>query len=92
MIQSKYRKVRSDVVVERPESQQSQVLIELKAYSTENTRPSSIRDAIRGTLRKYAQFGGFIEVVTEDFRDVRYYYLVAERFIVSGGASPIRIE
>ena len=60
-VQSKYRKIRADVVVERPESQQSRVLIELKAYSTENTRPSSIRDAVRGTLRKYAQFGGFIE-------------------------------
>ncbi|MEU7902172.1 hypothetical protein [Actinoplanes sp. NPDC049118] len=60
-INSKYRNVRTDVLVERPESQQSKVLVELKAFSTDGTRPSSIRDAVRGTLRKYAQFAGFIE-------------------------------
>lgn len=60
-ISSTYRNVRTDILVKRPEAQQSQVCVELKAFSTEGTRPSSIRDAVRGTLRKYAQFAGFIE-------------------------------
>lgn len=60
-LSSPHRNVRADVLVERIDSQQSKVCIELKAFSTEATRPSSIRDAVRGTLRKYAQFAGFIE-------------------------------
>lgn len=58
---SPFRNTRPDVLITRPNSQQSKVCLELKAFSTENTRPSSIRDAVRGTLRKYAQFAGFIE-------------------------------
>lgn len=60
-LMSPHRNVRADVLVRRPEAQQNLVCLELKAFSTEGTRPSSIRDAVRGTLRKYAQFAGFIE-------------------------------
>ncbi|WP_231556321.1 hypothetical protein, partial [Cryobacterium sp. MLB-32] len=60
-LRSPHRNVRADIVVNREGAQQSIVCLELKAFSTDGTRPSSIRDAIRGTLRKYAQFAGFIE-------------------------------
>ncbi|WP_380278660.1 hypothetical protein [Kitasatospora purpeofusca] len=53
-------KVRADVLVQRPGSQQDSVIIELKAFSTENTRPSSIKDAIRVTLKRHAQLAGFL--------------------------------
>ncbi|WP_328970384.1 hypothetical protein [Streptomyces sp. NBC_00239] len=53
-------KVRADVLVQRPGSQQDSVIVELKAYSTENTRPSSIKDAIRTTLKRHAQLAGFL--------------------------------
>ncbi|WP_439948217.1 hypothetical protein [Streptomyces sp. BBFR109] len=53
-------RVRADVLVSRPESQQDSVIVELKAFSTENTRPSSIKDAIRVTLKRHAQLAGFL--------------------------------
>lgn len=52
--------VRADVLVERVNSQQDSVIVELKAYSPANTMPSSIKDAIRTTLKRHAQFGGFL--------------------------------
>lgn len=59
-IRSRFGGVRADVKVERPGSQQSVCIIELKAYSTDNTRPSDIKDAIRTTLRRHAQLAGFL--------------------------------
>ncbi|MFC7918519.1 hypothetical protein [Streptomyces cinereoruber] len=53
-------RVRADVLVSRPDSQQNSVIVELKAFSTENTRPSSIKDAIRVTLKRHAQLAGFL--------------------------------
>ena len=56
---SQYGTIRPDVLVTsavRPTKR----CIELKAFSPENTMPSSIRDAVRSTLRKYAQFAGFL--------------------------------
>lgn len=58
---------RADILVRRrPEilketSAAPNVLVELKAYSTANTMPATIRDAVKGTLRKYAQFASFLE-------------------------------
>ena len=52
--------VRADVGVVRLNSQQQQVIVEVKAFSTDGTRPSSIKDAIRTTLRRHAQFAGFL--------------------------------
>lgn len=59
-IVSKHSRVRADVKVERPGSQQSVCIVELKAFSTDNTRPSSIKDAIKVTLRRHAQLAGFL--------------------------------
>ncbi|PFG40603.1 hypothetical protein ATJ97_3134 [Georgenia soli] len=59
-IKSPYATVRADVAVDRPDSQQSTCIVELKAFSSEGTRPSSIKDAIRTTLKRHAQFAGFL--------------------------------
>lgn len=59
-VQSETATVRADIMVQRPEVQQSKVIVELKAFSPDNTMPSSIRDAIRTTLRRHAQFAGFL--------------------------------
>jgi hypothetical protein len=59
-IKSPHSSVRADVAIDRANSQQSTCIVELKAFSTEGTRPSSIKDAIRTTLKRHAQFAGFI--------------------------------
>lgn len=52
--------VRADVSSKRHNSPQSVIITELKAYSPDNTMPSTIRDAVRTTLRRHAQFAGFL--------------------------------
>lgn len=59
-IESSYGNVRADVHTRRPEYDDKELLLELKVFSSENTMPSSIKDAIKTTIRKYAQFAGFI--------------------------------
>ncbi|MFE7197577.1 hypothetical protein [Microbacterium oxydans] len=59
-LQSENGAVRADVFVEREESEQPLVIVELKAYSQANTMPSTIRDQIKTTLRRHAQFAGFM--------------------------------
>lgn len=53
--------VRADVLVIRPNAHQSDIIVELKVYSPEQTIPSQIRDAVRTTLRRHAQLAGFLE-------------------------------
>lgn len=53
--------LRADVLVERNKGPRSQIIVELKAFAPENTRPSSISEAVRGTLRKHALFAGFLK-------------------------------
>lgn len=59
-LRSPHSSVRADVLVTRANSQQCNVICELKAFSAENTMPSAIRDAIKTTLRRHAQFAGFL--------------------------------
>lgn len=59
-VASEHSRVRADVFIQRPNSQQDSVIVELKAYAPANTMPSSIKDAIRTTLKRHAQFGGFL--------------------------------
>ena len=59
-IKSPYATVRADLAVDRPDSQQATCIVELKAFNTDGTRPSSIKDAIRTTLKRHAQFAGFL--------------------------------
>jgi hypothetical protein len=59
-INSPYATVRADVLSERATGRQTQVITELKAFAPENTMPSTIRDQIRITLKRHAQFAGFL--------------------------------
>lgn len=59
-IKSVHSAVRADIAVERKNSHQRTCIVELKAFSTEGTRPSSIKDAIRTTLKRHAQLAGFL--------------------------------
>lgn len=52
--------VRADVFVSPNNNNTKSIIIELKAFSTENTRPSSIKSSILTTLRRHAQLAGFI--------------------------------
>ncbi|GMN13476.1 hypothetical protein [Altererythrobacter sp. MTPC7] len=58
-IVSPHSKVRADVFIE-DSVDNSDFIVEIKAYSTENTRPSSIRDAVRETMKRHAQLAGFM--------------------------------
>ncbi len=57
---SSYSKVRADVFIDRTPILPSKIIVELKAYNAENTMPSTIATAIQTTLRRHAQFAGFI--------------------------------
>lgn len=58
-VHSEHRKVRTDVLAKR-EISPAGACIELKAFSAENTMPSTICAQVHTTLRKYAQFVGFV--------------------------------
>lgn len=60
-ISSPYGTVRADILSQRLGARQNQIITEMKAFSPENTIPSQIRDAVRITLRRHAQFGGFLQ-------------------------------
>jgi len=60
-ITSQYSSVRADVYIERPGTTKDKLILELKAFSSENTMPSTIKDAIKVTLRRHAQLAGFLE-------------------------------
>lgn len=52
--------VRADVLIKSASPEEKDVIIELKAFSTENTRPSSIKDSIITTLKRHAYLAGFL--------------------------------
>lgn len=60
-IKSEYGSVRADVFVKKEGVQKNKLIIEMKVFSSENTKPSSIKDAIKVTLRRHAQLAGFIQ-------------------------------
>lgn len=60
-IESPHGRVRADVLVTRDGAQPPNVLVELKAYSAENTMPSTICNAVQTTLRRHAHFAGFLQ-------------------------------
>ncbi|WP_417870809.1 hypothetical protein [Vibrio furnissii] len=59
-IKTEHSTVRSDIYVSTNDEIKPRKIIELKAYSAENTMPSTIKDQIKITLRKHAQLAGFI--------------------------------
>ena len=52
--------VRADVFVNVDDSEKPKKIIELKAFSSENTMPSTIKEQIKITLRRHAQLAGFL--------------------------------
>lgn len=59
-VTSPHGSVRADVLAQRPNARQNQIIVELKAFSSDNTMPSKICDSIRTTLRRHAQLAGFL--------------------------------
>jgi len=59
--ESPHGQVRADVLILREAIQPKNVIVELKAYSAENTMPSTICSAVQTTLRRHAQFAGFLQ-------------------------------
>jgi len=52
--------VRADVYIETDNTVKPKKIVELKAYSAENTMPSTIKEQIKVTLRRHAQLAGFL--------------------------------
>jgi len=60
-LSSTHGKVRADVFIERRCELKPKVIVELKAFSAENTMPSTICSQVQTTLRRHAQFAGFLQ-------------------------------
>lgn len=60
-ITSRYGKLRADVLIDRAPAVPPNIIIEMKAYSPENTMPSTIASAVQTTLKRHAQFAGFLQ-------------------------------
>jgi adenylate kinase family enzyme len=60
-ITSKYSTIKADIFVEPNQGNTKEKIIELKVYSSKSTVPSSIKDQIKVTLRRHAQFAGFLQ-------------------------------
>ena len=59
-ISTSHSTVRADVYVETENDTKPKKIVELKAYSAENTMPSTIKEQIKVTLRRHAQLAGFM--------------------------------
>jgi hypothetical protein len=59
-IRSEYGSVRADVFVRPHQEGEKRRIVELKVFSSANTMPSSIKDQVKVTLRRHAQFAGFL--------------------------------
>ncbi|MES3109115.1 hypothetical protein [Sphingomonas aurantiaca] len=60
-ISSVHGKVRADILVDRTPIAPSNVILEMKAFSPENTMPSTIAAQVQTTLKRHAQFAGFLQ-------------------------------
>lgn len=59
-ISSPHGKVRADILIDRSPIAPQNVIVELKAFSPENTMPSTIASSVLTTLKRHAQFVGFL--------------------------------
>jgi len=59
-IVTSHSSVRVDIYVETESNTRPKKIVELKAYSAENTMPSTIKEQIKVTLRRHAQLAGFL--------------------------------
>lgn len=60
-INSAHGKVRADILVDRSPIAPANVILEMKAFSPENTMPSTIAAQVQTTLKRHAQFAGFLQ-------------------------------
>lgn len=60
-IKSPHGQVRADVLIDRSPVTPPNIIIEMKVYSAENTMPSTIAAAVQTTLKRHAQFAGFLQ-------------------------------
>lgn len=60
-VESPHGKVRADLMLTRTAVQPTNLIIELKAFSAENTMPSTICGAVQTTLKRHAHFAGFLQ-------------------------------
>lgn len=59
-ITSPHGKLRADLLIERAPIAPANVIVEMKAFSPENTMPSTIAGSVLTTLKRHAQFAGFL--------------------------------
>jgi len=59
-ISSPHGKVRADLLIDRAPLTPPNVIVEMKAFSPENTMPSTIASSVLTTLKRHAQFAGFL--------------------------------
>jgi hypothetical protein len=60
VVESPHAKIRADVWIDRPQISPPKVIVEIKAFAPENTMPSTICEQVKVTLRRHAQFAGFL--------------------------------
>jgi hypothetical protein len=60
-VTSVHGKIRADILVDRSPVAPANVILEMKAFSPENTMPSTIAAQIQTTLKRHAQFAGFLQ-------------------------------
>lgn len=60
-ISSPHSKIRADILIDRSPIRPSSVIVELKAFSAENTMPSTVASSVLTTLKRHAQFAGFLQ-------------------------------
>lgn len=60
-IESPYGKVRADVFISDRDTLPENVIVELKAFSAENTMPSTICEQVRITMRRHAELLGMLK-------------------------------
>jgi adenylate kinase family enzyme len=58
-ITTRHGTVRADILIDGGRATRY-TIVELKAFAASGTMPSTIKEQLRGTLRKYAQLGGFL--------------------------------
>lgn len=59
-ISSPHGKVRADVLIKRSAIAPPNIIVEIKAFSPENTMPSTIAGSVLTTLKRHSQFAGFL--------------------------------
>lgn len=60
-ISSPHGRVRADIAIDRTPLTPPNILVEMKAFSPENTMPSTIASSVQTTLKRHAQFAGFLQ-------------------------------